>query len=76
VAELLELIQLQVEEIQLFRDEIATLTNQKPRPNIKPSRLEGNERSNKTQTKVKKKRLKKSKTKKIEIQRIRSCQRD
>jgi hypothetical protein len=31
VAELLELIQLQMEEIQLLRDEIARLKNQKPR---------------------------------------------
>ena len=40
VAELLELIQLQMDEIQFLRDEIARLKAQKPRPNIKPSRLE------------------------------------
>jgi len=67
VAELLELIKLQMEEIQLLRDEIARLKNQKPRPNIKPSRLEGNERSNKSKTKVRGKRPKRSKTKNMEI---------
>jgi len=36
MAELLELIQLQREEIQFLRDEIARLKVQKPRPNIKP----------------------------------------
>ncbi len=39
-AELLELIQLQMEEIYLSRDEIARLNNQKPRPKIRPSSLE------------------------------------
>jgi uncharacterized small protein (DUF1192 family) len=34
VAELLELIQLQMAEIQLLRDEIARLKGQKPRPNV------------------------------------------
>jgi hypothetical protein len=67
VAQLLEVIQLQMEEIQLLRDEIARLKNQTPRPNIKPSRLEGTQRSNKTRTKARKKRPKKSKTQKMEI---------
>jgi len=39
VAELLELIQLQMEEIQLLKDDIVRLKNQKPEPKIKPSRL-------------------------------------
>ena len=65
VAELLELIRLQMDEIQFLRDEIARLKGQKPRPNIKPSHLEKALRSNKT--KKRKKRPKKSKTKKIEI---------
>jgi hypothetical protein len=65
VAELLELIQLQMAEIQLLKDEIARLKNQKPRPNIKPSTLE--RPSNKSKAKKRKKRPKKSKTKKIEI---------
>ncbi|MCF8070604.1 MAG: transposase [Desulfobacterales bacterium] len=56
-----------MEEIQLLRDEIARLKNQKPKPNIKPSRLEGNDRSNKVKKKVRKKRTKKSKTQKMEI---------
>jgi hypothetical protein len=62
VAELLELIRLQMDEIQFLRDEIVRLKGQKPRPNIKPSRLEKALRSNKT--KKRKKRPKKSKTKK------------
>jgi len=40
VAELLELIHLQMAEIQLLKDEIARLKNQKPRPKIRPSTLE------------------------------------
>ena len=67
VAQLLEVINLQMEEIQLLRDEIARLKNQKPRPTIKPSRLEGNDRSNKPKKKAQKKRTKKSKTKNMEI---------
>ncbi len=74
VAELLELIQLQMEEIQLLRDEIARLKNQKPRPKIKPSRLETV--SNRGRTKRRKKRPKKSKTKKIEIHEVVSIQPD
>lgn len=68
VAELLELIQLQRDEIQLLRDEIARLKNQKPRPRIKPSRLETV--SNRGKAKKRKKRAKKSKTKKIEIHEV------
>lgn len=74
VAELLELIQLQMEEIQLLRDEIARLKNQKPRPKIKPSRLETV--SNRGRTKRRKKRPKKSKTKKIEIHEVVSIKPD
>jgi len=65
VAELLELIQLQIEEIQLLRDEIARLKNQKPRPKIKPSPLETP--PNRGKRKKRKKRRKKAKTKKMEI---------
>jgi len=68
VAELLELIQLQIEEIHLLRDEIARLKNQKPRPKIKPSLLETP--STKGKTKKRKKRRKKSKTKKMEIHEV------
>lgn len=68
VAELLELIQLQMDEIQFLRDEIARLKGQKPRPNIKPSRLENSSR--KSSTKKRKKRPKRSKTKKIEIHEV------
>ena len=74
VAELLELIQLQMEEIQFLRDEIARLRGQKPKPNIKPSRLETALKRSKT--KKRKKRPKKSKTKKIEIHEVVSIKPD
>jgi len=68
VAELLEVVQLQMEEIQFLKDEIARLKNQKPKPDIKPSKLEPP--SSRGKTKKTKKRSKKSKTKKIEIHEI------
>jgi hypothetical protein len=40
VLQLLEIIQMQAEEIQKLKDEIARLKGQKPRPEIKPSMLE------------------------------------
>lgn len=40
VVELLQIIQLQQEQIQALKDEIARLKGQKPRPTIKPSKLE------------------------------------
>lgn len=74
VAELLELIQLQMEEIQFLKDEIARLKGQKPRPNIKPSRLEM--ASNRAKLKRRRKRPKKSKTQKIEIHEVVSIKPD
>jgi len=40
VVELLEIIRVQQETIQHLRDEIARLKGQKPKPDIKPSKLE------------------------------------
>lgn len=40
VVDLLQIIQLQQEQIQELKDEIARLKRQKPRPKIKPSKLE------------------------------------
>ena len=73
VAELLDLVQLQMQEIQLLRDEIARLKGQKPKPNIKPSRLET--ASNRAKT-TRRRRPKKSKTKKIEIHEVVSIKPD
>lgn len=41
------IIQLQAEEIQLLKDEIARLKGQKPKPKIKPSKLEKNPKDQK-----------------------------
>jgi len=68
VAELLAIIELQIEEIQLLKDEIARLKGQKPKPKIKPSILQKTRSSAKK--KKRKKRAKQSKTKKIEIHQI------
>jgi len=67
-AALQEKVNLQQEQIQTLRDEIAHLKGQKPRPKIKPSKLR--EKSKKNQKKDKGKRpgsTKKSKTKGLEI---------
>ena len=53
VAQLLGIIQEQAEEIQLLKDEIARLKNQKPKPKIKPSNLDKNtDKKNKEPEKV------------------------
>ena len=36
IAQLLSIIELQIKEIQLLKDEIARLKGQKPKPKIKP----------------------------------------
>ena len=66
IAELLGTIQLQMEEIQFLKDEIARLKGQKPKPKIKPSNLE-KETDKKKSSKKKPTSRKKSKTKKLEI---------
>ena len=66
VAELLGTIQLQMEEIQFLKDEIARLKGQKPKPKIKPSNLEKKTKKKKS-SKKKPKSRKRSKTKKLEI---------
>ena len=66
IAQLLSIIELQIKEIQLLKDEIARLKGQKPRPKIKPSILE------KQRSTAKKKKRKKhaKKSKKIEIHEV------
>lgn len=68
VAQLLAIIELQIEEIQLLKDEIARLKGQKPKPKIKPSILQNQKRSAKKQQR--RKRANKSKTKKLEIHQV------
>ncbi len=68
VVTLLEIIQLQQEEIQALKDEIARLKGQKPKPKIKPSKLE--QESDKDDKKEKEKRpgsARKSKRGELEI---------
>ena len=68
VAQLLAIIELQIEEILLLKDEIARLKGQKPRLKIKPSILQNQKRSAKKKRRGK--RAKKSKTKKLEIHQV------
>jgi len=67
IADLLEIIQLQGEEIQHLKDEIARLKGQKPKPKIKPSKLENKKKKTKTQ---KRRKRNQPKTKKLEIDEI------
>ena len=66
IAQILSVIELQIKEIQLLRDEIVSLKGQKPKPKIKPSILEKQRAA--TKKKNRKKRAKKSK--KIEIHEV------
>ena len=63
---LLEICHFQQEQIQQLRDEIARLKGEKPKPKIKPSKLEGAPR-NKNKSKRPKKRRKRHKTHKLTI---------
>ena len=68
VLQLVEILQLQTEEIQNLRDEIARLKGQKPKPDIKPSKLEENSKQ-KSKAKDKKRpgSKKRHKTKNLQI---------
>jgi len=70
VAELLEIIDLQKEQIQGLKDEIARLKRQKPKPEIKPSQMENASSDKKRRKKKKGKRpgsAKRKKTKELKI---------
>lgn len=64
---LLEFCHFQQEQIQALRDEIARLNGQKPKPNIKPSKLESTEKGKEKQ---KGKRSKRKKTRELEIHEV------
>lgn len=66
IAQLLSIIELQIKEIQLLKDEIARLKGQKPKPKIRPSILE--KQSSAAKKSKRKKRAKKSK--KIEVHEV------
>jgi uncharacterized small protein (DUF1192 family) len=66
IAQLLSIIELQIKEIQLLKDEIARLKGQKPKPKIRPSILE--KQGAAAKKKNRKKRARKSK--KIEIHEV------
>lgn len=70
VAILLEIIQLQREEIQQLKDEIARLKNQKPRPRINPSRLEPPKKSKKRDDDKRPGSEKRCKTRELEIHHV------
>lgn len=68
VVALLEIIQLQQEQIQELKDEIARLKGHKPKPKIEPSRLEKDSQSNeKNSTGQRPGSAKRSKTGELEI---------
>lgn len=67
IADLLEIIQLQGEEIRSLKDEIARLKKQKPKPKIKPSKLEPKKKKTKKQ---KSRKIKEAKTQELEIDEI------
>jgi len=68
VLQLLEIIQLQAEQIQNLKDEIARLKGQTPKPNIKPSKLEkGSKPKSKNKRKKRPGSKKRHKTKHLQI---------
>lgn len=66
VLTLLEIVHHQQEQLQLLRDEIARLKGQKPKPKIKPSKLESGQ-AKKKRKKKRGRRGKRSKTSELEI---------
>ncbi len=56
VTQLLEVIRYQAEQIQVLRDEIAVLKGNKPKPKIKPSKMENGSKGNKDEKSSKDKR--------------------
>ena len=69
VLTLLEICHQQAEQIQALRDEIARLKGQKPRPEIKPSKLESGEKGEKKQRK-RGRRGKRKKTRELAIHEV------
>lgn len=71
VVTLLEIIQLQHEQIQHLKDEIARLKNNKPKPRIKPSSLEAPEKRKKQDGDKRPGSEKRCKTRELEIHDVR-----
>ena len=67
VVDLLEIIQLLQEQVQALRDEIARLKGEKPKPKIKPSKLEAGRKEKERKKGKRPGSAKRSKTGKLKI---------
>lgn len=67
---LLEFCHYQQEQIQALRDEIARLKGQKPKPNIKPSKLESGKQEEEKQQRKRARQGKRKKTRELEIHEV------